>query len=173
LADLPTGTVTFLFTDLEGSTRLLKGLGRDRYARLLEEQQGLLRSGVGGGGARGARGSPVAQGGEGARAHGNPHGRAGARLGTLRRPRRPPRRPYLFGRARRPGARLEDDARLASGRGVERSRVQGPRRATAEGSRPPGADLPAPRSGPALRFPAPQNHGGAAGGGPAVRWERG
>jgi class 3 adenylate cyclase/DNA-binding beta-propeller fold protein YncE len=44
LADLPTGTVTFLFTDLEGSTRLLKGLGRDRYARLLEEQQGLLRS---------------------------------------------------------------------------------------------------------------------------------
>ena len=44
LADLPTGTVTFLFTDLEGSTRLLKDLGRDRYARLLEEQQRLLRS---------------------------------------------------------------------------------------------------------------------------------
>jgi class 3 adenylate cyclase len=44
LADLPTGTVTFLFTDLEGSTRLLKGLGRDRYARLLEEQQQTLRS---------------------------------------------------------------------------------------------------------------------------------
>jgi YVTN family beta-propeller protein len=45
LADLPTGTVTFLFTDLEGSTRLLKELGRDRYARLLEEHQRLLRSG--------------------------------------------------------------------------------------------------------------------------------
>jgi hypothetical protein len=30
--DLPSGTVTFLFTDIEGSTRLLRQL-RDRYAR--------------------------------------------------------------------------------------------------------------------------------------------
>ncbi len=27
MAGLPTGTVTFLFTDIEGSTRLLKDLG--------------------------------------------------------------------------------------------------------------------------------------------------
>ncbi len=31
MAGLPTGTVTFLFTDIEGSTRLLQQLG-DRYA---------------------------------------------------------------------------------------------------------------------------------------------
>ena len=31
MTDLPTGTVTFLFTDVEGSTRLLQALG-DRYA---------------------------------------------------------------------------------------------------------------------------------------------
>jgi class 3 adenylate cyclase len=27
----PTGTLTFLFTDIEGSTRLLKEVGRERY----------------------------------------------------------------------------------------------------------------------------------------------
>jgi class 3 adenylate cyclase len=39
---LPTGTVTFLFTDIEGSTRLLQRLG-DAYAQLLDEHQRLLR----------------------------------------------------------------------------------------------------------------------------------
>src|SRR3990172_6561333 len=39
---LPSGTVTFLFTDIEGSTRLLQQLG-EKYAILLEEQQRLLR----------------------------------------------------------------------------------------------------------------------------------
>jgi class 3 adenylate cyclase len=34
--DLPTGTVTFLFTDIEGSTRLLQELG-DGYAETLAE----------------------------------------------------------------------------------------------------------------------------------------
>jgi class 3 adenylate cyclase len=41
--DLPSGTVTFLFTDIEGSTRLLKQLG-DRYAEILAEHQRLLRA---------------------------------------------------------------------------------------------------------------------------------
>ena len=27
----PTGTLTFLFTDIEGSTRLLRDVGRERY----------------------------------------------------------------------------------------------------------------------------------------------
>ncbi len=43
---LPTGTVTFLFTDIEGSTRLLQRLG-DRYPAVLEEHQRLLREAFG------------------------------------------------------------------------------------------------------------------------------
>jgi predicted ATPase/class 3 adenylate cyclase len=41
--DLPTGTVTFLFTDIEGSTRLLHELG-DRYADVLAEHHRLMRA---------------------------------------------------------------------------------------------------------------------------------
>jgi class 3 adenylate cyclase len=40
---LPEGTVTFLFTDIEGSTRLLQHLG-PRYADVLTEHQRLLRA---------------------------------------------------------------------------------------------------------------------------------
>ncbi len=43
MASLPTGTVTFLFTDIEGSTRLLQQLG-DHYADVLAEHRRLLRS---------------------------------------------------------------------------------------------------------------------------------
>jgi len=39
---LPTGTVTFLFTDIEGSTTLLQRLGDRRYAEVLEEHRRLL-----------------------------------------------------------------------------------------------------------------------------------
>jgi peptide/nickel transport system substrate-binding protein len=42
VADRPRGTVTFLFTDVEGSTRLLKQL-RDQYGSVLEAHQRLLR----------------------------------------------------------------------------------------------------------------------------------
>ena len=41
---LPTGTVTFLFTDIEASTRLLRTLGSDRYHQVLLEHQRLLRA---------------------------------------------------------------------------------------------------------------------------------
>jgi predicted ATPase/class 3 adenylate cyclase len=41
--ELPTGTVTFLFTDIEGSTRLLQQAG-ERYAELLEACRSLLRT---------------------------------------------------------------------------------------------------------------------------------
>ena len=41
-ADLPSGTVTFLFTDVEGSTRLLHDLG-DEYAEVLAEDRRVLR----------------------------------------------------------------------------------------------------------------------------------
>lgn len=40
---LPSGTITILFTDIEGSTRLLKEHGATRYARLLTEHRRLLR----------------------------------------------------------------------------------------------------------------------------------
>jgi YVTN family beta-propeller protein len=42
MADLPSGAVTFLFTDIEGSTRLVRQL-RDRYPEVLAEHQRLLR----------------------------------------------------------------------------------------------------------------------------------
>jgi predicted ATPase/class 3 adenylate cyclase len=42
MGDLPSGTVTFLFTDIEGSTRLLHELG-DGYAAALAEHRRVLR----------------------------------------------------------------------------------------------------------------------------------
>lgn len=42
MAQLPSGAVTFLFTDIEGSTRLVKQL-RDRYPAVLADHQRLLR----------------------------------------------------------------------------------------------------------------------------------
>src|SRR6478736_376585 len=43
MAELPRGTVTFLFSDVEGSTRLLTRLG-SRYAEVLGEHQRVLRA---------------------------------------------------------------------------------------------------------------------------------
>src|SRR6187455_288749 len=42
--DLPTGTVTFLFTDVEGSTRLLHELGGEAYAGALAEHRRVIRA---------------------------------------------------------------------------------------------------------------------------------
>src|SRR5262245_48699874 len=51
MVGLPTGTVTFLFTDIEGSTRLLQELG-DRYAAVGDGHAAILRRAIreGGGG---------------------------------------------------------------------------------------------------------------------------
>ena len=46
MAELPTGTVTFLFTDIEGSTRLLSELGTEGYAEALAHHRGLVRKAV-------------------------------------------------------------------------------------------------------------------------------
>ena len=43
MRELPTGTVTLLFTDIEGSTRMLQNMG-GRYASLLETCRSLLRA---------------------------------------------------------------------------------------------------------------------------------
>jgi predicted ATPase/DNA-binding SARP family transcriptional activator len=42
-SSLPSGTVTFLFTDVEGSTRLLHELGAERYADALANHRRVLR----------------------------------------------------------------------------------------------------------------------------------
>src|SRR6266540_880306 len=42
MAELPTGTVTFLFTDVEGSTELLRRIGNGAYAALLAEHGRLV-----------------------------------------------------------------------------------------------------------------------------------
>src|SRR3981081_3559383 len=42
---LPTGTVTFLFTDIEGSTRLLQELG-DEWGNVLQDQRRLMRAAI-------------------------------------------------------------------------------------------------------------------------------
>jgi predicted ATPase/class 3 adenylate cyclase len=43
MAELPRGTVTLLFTDIEGSTRLLQELGEAAYVLALEDHRRLLR----------------------------------------------------------------------------------------------------------------------------------
>jgi class 3 adenylate cyclase len=43
-ADLPTGTFTFLFTDVEGSTKLLHELGAESYADALAEHRRVVRA---------------------------------------------------------------------------------------------------------------------------------
>ena len=43
MPELPSGTVTFLFTDVEGSTKLLHELGARAYAEALAEHRRVLR----------------------------------------------------------------------------------------------------------------------------------
>ena len=45
--DLPSGTVTFLFTDVEGSTRLLYESGAEAYAAALKVHRGVIRDACG------------------------------------------------------------------------------------------------------------------------------
>ncbi len=42
--DLPTGTVTFLFTDVEGATKLLEEIGDDAYDEALAEHRRIVRT---------------------------------------------------------------------------------------------------------------------------------
>src|ERR1700685_2997407 len=45
MTDLPSGSVTFLFTDIEGSTRLVKAL-REQYAQVLAEHRRVVRAAI-------------------------------------------------------------------------------------------------------------------------------
>lgn len=52
MPDLPSRLVTFLFTDVEGSTRLVRALGDDRWAALLQTHRELLRTAISANGGR-------------------------------------------------------------------------------------------------------------------------
>jgi class 3 adenylate cyclase len=45
VTELPTGTVTFLFTDIQGSTNLARTLG-SRWPEVLEEHEDILRQAI-------------------------------------------------------------------------------------------------------------------------------
>src|SRR5215469_2633717 len=45
MTELPSGAVTFLFSDIEGSTRLVKAL-RERYVHILAEHRSLVRAAI-------------------------------------------------------------------------------------------------------------------------------
>jgi predicted ATPase/class 3 adenylate cyclase len=47
VADLPAGTITLLFTDIEGSTRLLHALGPAGYERVLDAHREILLAAIG------------------------------------------------------------------------------------------------------------------------------
>ena len=51
MAEYPTGTVTFLFTDIEGSTKLLQEL-RDEYGTVVADHRRILREAFGAAGGR-------------------------------------------------------------------------------------------------------------------------
>lgn len=46
MIERPRGTVTFLFTDIEGSTRILTAVGADRYGELLGAHQAIVRAAI-------------------------------------------------------------------------------------------------------------------------------
>jgi len=46
MAERPSGTVTFLFSDVEGSTRLLQDLGADRYRAALDDHRRMVREAI-------------------------------------------------------------------------------------------------------------------------------
>ena len=46
VGELPAGTVTMLFSDIEGSTALLHRLGGERYGEALSAQRALIRAAI-------------------------------------------------------------------------------------------------------------------------------
>ena len=162
MATLPSGTVTFVFSDIEGSTALLKRLG-ERYAELIAEHRRIVREAFSAHGgveidmqgdsfffafarARDAATAAVEaqrahaehawpDGESRAGAHGSPHRRARSRHGGLSRRRRRAHRSALRHRAGRTRPAVRGDARarrIVAARGSLRTR---PRRATAQGHR--------------------------------------
>ena len=181
MSELHGGTVTFVFTDIEGSTELLEAARRPvrRGARRApaHRPRGVRRArrpGARHAGRRvllllrararrgrrgrrrpaGARDARLAGRRRAARPDERPHRRARRRGGGLRRDRRPPRGADLLGRARRPGAALGDDRRARLGRDARRRRPGRARRRAAQGHRRARAGRPARDRRPARLVPA-------------------
>ncbi len=187
MADLPTGTVTFLFTDIEGSTNLARTLGA-RWTGVLETHHALIRAELAGPsgtrpedrGRRVLRRLPVrgrrrrglgrraalprrasVAGGRihpGAHGHAHRRGRAGRR--RVRGARRPPRGPRRGGRPRRTGAPLGGDPGAGDRGAPGGGRRPGPRRAPAEGLRPAAAPVSAGHRRPRGGLPRTAHVGG-------------
>src|SRR3970040_531350 len=127
---LPSGTVTFLFTDVEGSTRLLHELGAEGYADVLAEHRRVIREAC-------SRHDGVegdTQGDAFFFAFPTAPGALAAAQET-----REARAPRHCGWSRWPGARL-----VLHG-SARRDRAHGPRRAPPQGPVRPRAHLPAGR----------------------------
>ena len=189
MADLPSGAVTFLFTDIEGSTRLVKLL-RERYGEVLQSTSGCcarhskridgyevdtqgdsffvafssardaLLAAVEGQLAISSHSWPDGVADQGA------HG-ACTRARRLRRAVATPGSPSIGGadrrcRVRRSDPRLAGDADPPRGRGGGSPRPPPrPRRAAAEGSRSPGPHLPGCGRRATARVPSAARRGGA------------
>ena len=145
----PAGTVTFLFTDVEGSTKLLHELGAEAYAEALAEHRRVIREACAAeAGSRSTRRATPSSSPSPPRrarsrrprrftealASGPIQVRVGLHTGTplldrrgLRRRRRPPRRPHRRGRVRRAGARLVLDGAARRARARETSASTGSR----------------------------------------------
>ena len=180
MEERPSGTVTFLFTDIEGSTVLLRQL-RDAYGDVLATHGRLLRQAF-----EGAGGQEIDTQGDSffvafsspkdavhaavaaqrflaeksgrkepsSRCGWDPYRRRLARGRPLPRALGAPRSPHLLGRSRRADLDLADDL-CACSRTRRRNcpRATGPRRPAAQGLRPADPDLPARRPRPPGAFP--------------------
>ena len=180
MAELPSGTVTFLFTDLEGSTRLWEQ-HPERDAAALERHDALLRDAVSRHGGRvvkttgdglhavfvttrdaldaalAAQQRPrrraVGGAGRAAGADGPPHRRRRRPRRRLLRPRDQPGRPGDGGRARRAGRGVARHRGDRARHAARRGRAPRPRRAPAARPRAARAHLPGRRPGLRRDFP--------------------
>ena len=172
---LPAGVVTLLFTDIEGSTRLLRDLG-EAYAETLAEHRRIVRGAVAAHG-----GAEVdTQGDAFFVAFARASDAVGAAADVQRALAGGPIKVRMGLHTGEPrltadgyvGVDVHRAARIAAvghggqvllsqaTRGLVEVRRAGPRAAPAQGSQRPGADLPARDRRPAVRVPAPADDRG-------------
>ena len=173
--ELPTGTVTLLFTDMAGSTRLLQLLGK-RYADVLAECRDLMRAAfhqhhgheIDTQGdaffvafarasdadlSRGdcptcSRWPLLARRGSGSGSHGPAHGRTRSGLGRLCRSERASRGPHYERWAWGAGAALSSDVRLSGARLTREGKPARPGSTSPQRSETPPSSVPTGHCGP-------------------------